>query len=119
MTSKSTTTNSVFVCCRTSDAEDGHRDEIAATVRGLGRAAPVFPCCWYLETELDVSQLKMNLTPAVSETDTLVVIDATNHQTAWQNIFPIAAELIRESWTDGALPSPSRRMAPKRVKRER
>lgn len=117
MANKPDSSNSVFVCCRTSDPDDEHCDHIGNTIRGLGRAATVFSGCWYLETALDISQVKMRLTPTLSANDTLLVIDATNHQTAWRNILPAAAELIRETWDDGALPSSLQRIAPKHLKR--
>lgn len=99
-----TATNSVFVHCSTSVAESRVR-EIGGVLRDLGEASMLFPCCWYLDTSLDVSALKQRLSPLLSDEDALVVIDATNHQAAWRNIRPDAAEQIRDTWANGALPS--------------
>lgn len=74
----------------------------------------LFPCCWYLDTALGISEIKLQLTPILCETDTLVVVDATNHQAAWRNITPNGAELIRETWSNGSFPADLKRVAPKR-----
>lgn len=56
----------------------------------------------------------MKLTPVLSESDALLLVDATNHQAAWRNIFPDAADLIRDTWANGELPSSIQSSALKR-----
>ena len=97
--------NSVFVCCAKASC-DGGCPEAAPVLEALGQYAEVWPCCWYLETALSASEIKAKLTPLLDGTDSLMIIDATNHEAAWQNIQVGAAELIRERWHNGALRSP-------------
>lgn len=108
--------NNVFVCYDRSTPED-RAEEIAGTVQRLGRTSMLYPCCWYLETSLEVSEVKTKVSATLSDNDVFVVVDATNHQAAWKNIRPDAAELIHETWPAGALPSYLQRIASKRDKR--
>lgn len=79
--------------------------ELGDALRQLGMASMLFPCCWYLETSVDASAIKLRLAPVFSNGDPLVVVDATNHEAAWTNIWPHAAKQIKETWANGALPS--------------
>lgn len=117
MQAKTEVANSMFVCCKSAAAEKSCSDQIAGAIASLGHVASVYPGCWYLETPLDISELKFKLTPNLSETATLVVVDATNHQVAWRNITPDGAELIRETWSHGSLPADLQRVAAKRNSR--
>lgn len=101
--------NSIFVCCHGA-AIDAPLPKVANALAELGRSALVFPGLWYLETSLGASEVKAKILPVLEHDESLAVIDATNHEAAWRNVRPEAAELIRRNWHNGALPSfvPSR-----------
>ena len=100
--------NSVFVCCNKA-AGNNARGDVARAIEALGESALIWPCCWYLETAFTVSEVKLGILRAVGSVDPLIVIDATNHEAAWQNISFESAQFIRERWKNGVVPSLPRR----------
>ena len=96
--------NSIFVCCHAA-AIDAPLVKVANALAELGRSALVFPGLWYLETALSASEVKAKILPALEHDESLAIIDATNHEAAWRNVRPEAAELIRQNWHGGAVPS--------------
>lgn len=112
-----TDASNVIVCCGTPE-ENKSCARVKAALEEIGVSATVFPCCWYVLTPLAASDVKAKLLPAMGEGESLFVVDATNHEAAWGNISPNAAELIRETWASGAVPSLPRRMEPTRALRD-
>jgi hypothetical protein len=96
--------NSIFVCCHAA-AADGPLVKVANALADLGRCALVFPGLWYLETALSASEVKAKILPSLEHDESVAVIDATNHEATWRNVRPEAAELIRQNWHSGAVPS--------------
>ncbi len=109
--------NSVFVCCNSTESDKACAP-LGTALEEIGSSAKVFPCCWYVITPLDPSEVKAKLSQTLCGKEALLVVDATNHEAAWGNIAANAAELIRGTWASGAVPSLSRRMGPTRALRD-
>ena len=96
--------NSIFVCCHAGGTgKDCSQAE--ATLRALGEARRIFPCCWYLQSNLSPSEVSARVSGTLDREASLFVVDATNHEAAWKNIGSEAAEFIKTNWGQDGVPS--------------
>jgi len=67
-------------------------------IKSLGSWAKVQKSHWYVSSNLSATQARDQVWSSMDSNDTLIVIDASNDDAAWQNISVEVSKHIQERW---------------------
>jgi len=73
-------------------------EKVFNAIKSLGNLAKVQKSFWYVNSNYTASQAVDIVWKAMDKSDSLIIVDATNKNAAWQNIDPKVSELIRNHW---------------------
>ncbi|MDP3650334.1 MAG: hypothetical protein Q8R67_01505 [Rhodoferax sp.] len=71
---------------------------IIETIKSLGNWAKVQKSFWYVKSNLTAMQAVERVWAHMDANDSLIVVDATNNNSAWQGLNPVVAQHIKEHW---------------------
>lgn len=81
------------------DTQDDERAlEVENRIKNLYNVTPLSANSWFLNVEYTSEQLVRHLADALTDSDTLVVIDASNDNISWFNIDDKRATRIQQHW---------------------
>lgn len=67
-------------------------------IKSLGVWAKVQKSFWYVNSPLSASQVVDRLWPKMDFNDSLIVVDATNNNAAWQGLSDEVGSAIQHQW---------------------
>ncbi|EOX4102479.1 CRISPR-associated protein Cas2 [Vibrio alginolyticus] len=73
-------------------------DNVIKEIKTLGSWAKVQKSFWYVNSTLTASQAVNRVWAQMDQNDTLIVVDATNGDAAWQNLSNEVANHIKSEW---------------------
>lgn len=73
-------------------------DKIADAIKNLGAWAKVQYSLWYVNSRLSAAEAGEKVRSAMDINDSLIVIDATNHNAYWYNLSQKVSNFIKEHW---------------------
>ncbi len=73
--------------------------QVIERIKQLGLCAKPLESMWYVKTEMTAKQVRDYVWAGMDGNDSLLVVDATNNDAAWQNIKPEAAQAMRDLWS--------------------
>ncbi|WP_234179291.1 hypothetical protein [Sphingopyxis sp. NFH-91] len=73
-------------------------DGVIAKIKELGSWAKVHKSFWYVNSPYTARQAVNHIWPAMDARDTIYVVDATNNNSAWENLPDNVASHIRDQW---------------------
>ncbi len=73
-------------------------EKVFNAIKSLGNWAQVQKSFWYVNSNNTASQAVDIAWKAMDKSDSLIIVDATNKNAAWQNIDPKVSEFIRNHW---------------------
>lgn len=74
-------------------------DAVAEAIKGLGNWAKVQKSFWYVKSTLSAADAVKRVWAVMDRNDSLIVVDATGKQAAWQGIDPKVAQHIIDNWS--------------------
>jgi hypothetical protein len=75
------------------------RDAVLQLIHEFGNSANVHGCLWYVHSTCSAKDVCDSLCAVMNPDDSLMVIDATNVDAAWQNVDSEVAQFILDHWT--------------------
>lgn len=75
-------------------------DKVIEKIKSLGSWAKVQKSFWYVKSEYSSTQAVDIVWPMMDSNDSLIVIDATNHNASWQGLSTEVAEHIIKKWSE-------------------
>lgn len=74
-------------------------ERVIAAIKTLGSWAKVQYSLFYVKSAYSASEAVDIVRRAQDANDSVIVIDATNNNAAWQGIDPKVGEFIKQNWT--------------------
>lgn len=75
-------------------------EKVSTAIKNLsGYWARVHLSLWYVRANISASEAAQQIWNSMDSSDSLIVIDATNNNTAWYNLKPEVAEYLKKNWT--------------------
>lgn len=71
---------------------------VANAIKALGDWAKVQKSFWYVKSNLTAEQAVSKIWTVMDRNDSLIAIDATNRNAAWQGIDPSVAKHMKDNW---------------------
>lgn len=73
-------------------------DKVIEAIKSLGNWAKVQKSVWYVSTSYSAINARDFVWSKMDENDSLIVIDATNNDAAWQNLSEKVSGFIKHNW---------------------
>lgn len=71
---------------------------VIEAIKSLGNWAKVQKSLWYVKSNYTASQAVDAVWKVMDKNDSLIVVDATNKNAAWQNLSDEVSKYIRDHW---------------------
>lgn len=72
--------------------------DVAEAIKQLGNWAKVHQSYWYVNSNLSASEACARIWRVMDQNDSLIVVDTSHDQAAWNNLKPDVAEFIKRHW---------------------
>lgn len=73
-------------------------ERVISAIKSTGSWAKVQKSFWYVSSELTAEQVLARVWAVMDPTDSLIVINVTRQNAAWQNLSPAVSDHIRTHW---------------------
>lgn len=81
------------------NSPDQNYSAVIEEIKSLGNWAKVQKSFWYVNSSLTASQAVDRVWAKMDMNDSLIVVDATNNNAAWQGLSAEVANFIKDKWT--------------------
>jgi len=81
------------------NSPDQNYSAVIEEIKSLGKWAKVQKSFWYVNSSLTTSQAVDRVWAKMDMNDSLIVVDATNNNAAWQGLSAEVANFIKDKWT--------------------
>jgi hypothetical protein len=73
-------------------------EKVAEAIKSLGTWAKVQKSYWYVKSNYTAVKAAEIVWAARDRNDSLIVVDATNNQAAWNNLDPKVSQFLKDWW---------------------
>lgn len=73
-------------------------ERVIAAIKSTGNWAKAQKSFWYVSSELTAEQVLARVWAVMDPTDSLIVINVTRQNAAWQNLSPMVGDHIQTHW---------------------
>jgi len=81
------------------NSPDQNYSAVIEEIKSLGNWAKVQKSFWYVNSSLAASQAVDRVWAKMDMNDSLIVVDATNNNAAWQGLSAEVDNFIKDKWT--------------------